>query len=49
MIVLPHAFWIFNIEIGLQILSTRESFSATYGQVRPVPTSSASLLLIRYF
>ncbi|KAJ7817851.1 hypothetical protein B0H14DRAFT_3474247 [Mycena olivaceomarginata] len=42
MIVLPHAFWIFNIEIGLQILSTRESFSATYGQARPVPTSSAS-------
>ncbi|KAJ7353538.1 hypothetical protein DFH08DRAFT_857038 [Mycena albidolilacea] len=32
-IVLPHAFWIFNVEIGLEILSTRESFSATYGQL----------------
>lgn len=32
-IVLPHFIWMFNIEIGLQILSTRESFSATYGQV----------------
>ncbi|KAJ6554042.1 hypothetical protein DFH09DRAFT_581175 [Mycena vulgaris] len=32
-IVIPHAFWIFNIEIGLEILSTRESFTATYGQL----------------
>ncbi|KAF7326894.1 hypothetical protein MVEN_02583300 [Mycena venus] len=32
-IVLPHAFWIFNVEIGLQILSTREHFTATYGQL----------------
>ncbi|KAJ7041245.1 hypothetical protein C8F04DRAFT_1080754 [Mycena alexandri] len=32
-ILLPHAFWIFNVEIGLRILSTRERFSATYGQL----------------
>ncbi|KAF7329023.1 hypothetical protein MVEN_02532400 [Mycena venus] len=32
-IFVPHFIWIFNIEIGLQILSTRESFSATYGQL----------------
>ncbi|KAJ7916536.1 hypothetical protein B0H13DRAFT_2448749 [Mycena leptocephala] len=32
-IVLPHFIWIFNIEIGLHIVSTRESFSATYGQL----------------
>ncbi|KAJ7719628.1 hypothetical protein DFH07DRAFT_310363 [Mycena maculata] len=32
-ILLPHLFWIFNIEIGLELLSTRESFSATYGQL----------------
>jgi hypothetical protein len=36
-IVLPHTFWIFNVEIGLQILSTREHFTATYGQVRAPP------------
>ncbi|KAJ7119461.1 hypothetical protein C8R44DRAFT_982184 [Mycena epipterygia] len=35
-IALPHFIW-FNIEIGLQILSTRESFSATYGQIRRQP------------
>ncbi|KAJ7432999.1 hypothetical protein FB451DRAFT_1064980 [Mycena latifolia] len=32
-IVIPHFFWIFNIEVGLVSLSTRESFSATYGQL----------------
>ncbi|KAJ7916535.1 hypothetical protein B0H13DRAFT_2323322 [Mycena leptocephala] len=32
-IVLPHFIWIFNVEIALPILSTRESFSATYGQL----------------
>ncbi|KAJ6570719.1 hypothetical protein B0H10DRAFT_1964593 [Mycena sp. CBHHK59/15] len=32
-ILLPHAFWMFNIEVGLRILSTRESFSPTYGQL----------------
>ncbi|KAJ7160917.1 hypothetical protein C8R46DRAFT_1223268 [Mycena filopes] len=32
-IVLPHLFWIFNVEIGLEILSTREKFTATYGQL----------------
>ncbi|KAJ7160813.1 hypothetical protein C8R46DRAFT_354723 [Mycena filopes] len=32
-IVIPHAFWIFNIEIGLLLLSTREHFTATYGQL----------------
>ncbi|KAJ7098603.1 hypothetical protein B0H15DRAFT_771752 [Mycena belliarum] len=32
-IVLPHVFWIFNIEIGLAKLSPREHFSATYGQL----------------
>jgi len=32
-IFVPHFIWIFNIEIGLHILSTRESFSATYGQL----------------
>ncbi|KAF8170695.1 hypothetical protein K438DRAFT_1982556 [Mycena galopus ATCC 62051] len=32
-ILLPHLIWIFNVEIGLHILSTRESFSPTYGQL----------------
>ncbi|KAJ6542620.1 hypothetical protein B0H19DRAFT_1171094 [Mycena capillaripes] len=32
-IVLPHVFWIFNVEIGLAILSPREHFSASYGQL----------------
>ncbi|KAJ7239965.1 hypothetical protein B0H12DRAFT_1237447 [Mycena haematopus] len=32
-IVLPHVFWIFNVEIGLRVLSTRERFTATYGQL----------------
>ncbi|KAJ7852528.1 hypothetical protein B0H13DRAFT_1904565 [Mycena leptocephala] len=32
-IVLPHTFWIFNVEIGLRILSTRWHFTATYGQL----------------
>ncbi|KAJ7058113.1 hypothetical protein C8F01DRAFT_1232889 [Mycena amicta] len=32
-IVLPHLFWIFNIEFGLAVLSPREEFSATYGQL----------------
>jgi hypothetical protein len=36
-IVLPHTFWIFNVEIGLRILSTRWHFTATYGQVRAPP------------
>ncbi|KAJ7461970.1 hypothetical protein FB451DRAFT_1180975 [Mycena latifolia] len=32
-VVLPHTFWIFNIEIGLRDLSPREHFTATYGQL----------------
>ncbi|KAJ6589109.1 hypothetical protein B0H19DRAFT_1102944 [Mycena capillaripes] len=32
-IVLPHFIWIFNIEIGLFIVSTKEKFQATYGQL----------------
>ncbi|KAJ6482844.1 hypothetical protein C8R47DRAFT_573976 [Mycena vitilis] len=32
-IVLPHVFWIFNIEVGLQVLSKRETFTASYGQL----------------
>ncbi|KAJ7778430.1 hypothetical protein B0H16DRAFT_1879068 [Mycena metata] len=32
-IILPHAFWIFNVEVGLRIFSTRERFHATYGQL----------------
>ncbi|KAJ7334708.1 hypothetical protein DFH08DRAFT_291621 [Mycena albidolilacea] len=35
-IFIPHFFWMFNVEIGLRILSTRESFSATYGQLLAV-------------
>ncbi|KAJ7656689.1 hypothetical protein B0H17DRAFT_1213679 [Mycena rosella] len=33
LIVIPHSFWIFNIEAGLAYLSPREKFSATYGQL----------------
>ncbi|KAJ7629368.1 hypothetical protein DFH06DRAFT_718879 [Mycena polygramma] len=32
-IVLPHVIWIFNIEVGLRILSSREKFQSTYGQL----------------
>lgn len=32
-IVLPHVFWIFNVEIGLAFLSARERFTASYGQL----------------
>ncbi|KAJ7442157.1 hypothetical protein B0H11DRAFT_2251599 [Mycena galericulata] len=32
-ILLPHAFWIFNIEVGLAYLSPHETFTATYGQL----------------
>ncbi|KAJ7058114.1 hypothetical protein C8F01DRAFT_1149581 [Mycena amicta] len=32
-IVLPHVFWMFNVEFGLLVLDPRESFTATYGQL----------------
>ncbi|KAJ7141859.1 hypothetical protein C8R43DRAFT_584180 [Mycena crocata] len=32
-IILPHAWWMVNVEVGLKLLSTREKFSATYGQL----------------
>ncbi|KAF7329024.1 hypothetical protein MVEN_02532500 [Mycena venus] len=32
-IVAPHFIWIFNVEVGILVLSAAESFSATYGQL----------------
>ncbi|KAJ7233183.1 hypothetical protein C8J57DRAFT_1480372 [Mycena rebaudengoi] len=32
-IVVPHVIWITNVEVGLVLLSTRERFQATYGQL----------------
>ncbi|KAJ6476186.1 hypothetical protein C8R45DRAFT_1102458 [Mycena sanguinolenta] len=51
-IVLPHVFWIFNVEVGLRILSTRERFSATYGQLLAIfvtvpPFIQLCLVLLR--
>ncbi|KAJ7223023.1 hypothetical protein GGX14DRAFT_426580 [Mycena pura] len=51
-IVLPHLFWMFNIEFGIRVLSTREKFTATYGQLLAIfvtipPFIDLSLLLPR--
>ncbi|KAF7297181.1 hypothetical protein MIND_00951200 [Mycena indigotica] len=32
-IVLPHLFWMTNVEYGISVLDPREHFSATYGQL----------------
>ncbi|KAJ7468542.1 hypothetical protein FB451DRAFT_1479899 [Mycena latifolia] len=40
-IVIPHFFWIFNIEVGLVSLYACETFSAAYGQLRRLCSSSA--------
>jgi hypothetical protein len=33
-VFVPHAFWMLNVEIGIAVLLTQETFTPTYGQVR---------------
>lgn len=51
-VIVPHFFWMLNVEVGLVVLSARESFSATYGQLLAIfvtipPFISLCMLLPR--
>ncbi|KAJ7069547.1 hypothetical protein C8F01DRAFT_1113131 [Mycena amicta] len=53
-ILIPHSMWIINIEVGVDIMLTRETFSYTYGQMLALlvtipPLIQLALLAPRFF